>query len=378
MSKNPQPLKRYNLGLTKVSPNQRDEFRRLSRPDTFMEIRPAQIGQPTAYRVEMTQPEYERALRVAADPNSNLHTINPDKLRHPMGTAYPLPGSSAIDFLAMAGASVRGLAGGNAVVAVIDSGLSPTVGATMGDRIKASRIYNVAGTSHTTALSDDYEGTHGSQMSSIALPPTGRLVIGGAPGWQLSTLIALIYWAVDVAGVDVMSLSYGLINDPDPLENQAVEHAKQQNVIVMAARGNHGTTDPMNPASYPHTYAISNFNSSNGAIADTSAYGDVWAASCGLFTYRLMGDGSFADTAGGGTSAATALAANIATRLCGKGYSKGNVISRMASSARNLGYSSAKQGNGLLQLLATDSSITSDKPNKTNLDGTTSPGRDGC
>lgn len=162
--------RRYALTLTKIPREARDEFRRLSRPETYFEIRKGSEGERVAYSVLMTQEEYERACRAAEDPQSNLIIVEEDQGKpRPHAT---VPGGQAVEFLSMIGLGVSGLNGRGVNVGVIDSGLSDTVrDTTFAGRILAAWRYEADehGELYEAPLDGDPTG-HGTNMCSLAVP----------------------------------------------------------------------------------------------------------------------------------------------------------------------------------------------------------------
>lgn len=355
--------KRYALTLTKVPYEARDEFRRLSMPETYFEVRPGEVGERVAYSVSMTPEEYERARRVAEDPASNLQIIEE------VGRATPdsVPGAPARSFLAMDGMNAVGLNGRGVSVGVLDSALSHGADGFFSGRIKATKGYYLAG--DTVLENDGYSSwadDHGTKMSSLALPPAGRLVFGGSVTYDWDALTRAMYWMVDEIGVDVVNMSF---SGPErkAVFADALNHASSKNVLLFASRGNEGNSTYLFPAGDPNAMAISAYDTGTGRISDYSSYGNVFAASVGDAVTWITRNGSEETTSNtGGTSAASALATRMAAALLTGGRSKGNVRAYMARTARRTG-SPHKQGAGILQGSAAVAARKADKPYRRNL-----------
>lgn len=371
----PSEYRRYNLTLTVVDQSQRDKFRKLSRPDTFFEIRPnREVGERGAYSVEMTEEEYREALKDAESSFSNLIAIESVQ-RGQRHFSSSIPGDAATQYMAADQAPTLGLSGSGVDVGLLDSGVSAAVqGNQLAGRIKASRAWGMfEGSAYKP--DDDVEG-HGTEMVGLAVPPEARVVIAAA---ELTDdfSAAAIYWMVDEVGIDVLSMSLGWPDYTTVFED-AINHAGSKNILMFASLGNGGydNTGPgqqindLFPASSPHVQGISNYRPSTDSIASNSNYGSTcWAAVAGseVYLYNLAGSAEYADN--GGTSAACAFASGIAASFLSGSVSPGNVKSYLESTARRTGASPIYEGNGVLQLAAAWNALQDAQAPPTNTDG---------
>ena len=87
-----------------------------------------------------------------------------------------------------------------------------------------------------------------------------------------SDLIAAIYWAID-NGAKVINISLGG-SVASSLEQQAIQYAKNHNVMVICATGNSAPTNPaiLYPAAYPESIAVGSVGASKDR-SSTSNYG---------------------------------------------------------------------------------------------------------
>lgn len=357
--------KRYNLTLRVVDPTARDKFRMLSRPESFFEIRPNRSpGQRGAYRVEMTQDEYEAALEDAEDPGSNLLVVEPDGVNqlHAGGA----PDAAQLAFVAAQNADSLGLTGSGVVVGVPDSGL----GAALRDGVFSGRIAASKTFIGTTAFQDN-DG-HGSNMASLAVPPNAKLAVARVADSDSATdaeLVAGIYWLTDEAHVNVISCSIGSTTNAQT-KRDAFNHAVSKNILVFASAGNDGNSTPHYPAAYSGVLAISNYNVTTGQIVASSSYGNhIFAATGGDPGHVLSPSGALEAETGGGTSTATAVAAHVGAAFMTGGRSAGTVKNFLASNARKTGASPIYEGNGVLQLGSAEKKVQEEKPYPQNLDG---------
>lgn len=348
----------YNLQVTKVPPEARDEFRRLERPETYFEIRPGVLGERVAYRVELTEAEYERARRAAEDPLSNLITINPDFILTP--DAPPVPGQTELKYLAAHKAFDQGIRGAGVRVAPLDGGVEYTP-----NNIVATKSF--VGSNPRVDLNN-----HGTKMASLACPPHSGLLIGqiaDAVGAPTSNMAAGIYWGVDEVSADVISISFSGPGDDAALE-EAIKYAFNKNVIFFCSMGNHGTNVAHMPAKMPRAHAIANFDSTTDSPDTYTAYGPhVFLATTGSPVTWYTPNGTVQTVDDGGTSSAAALAAHVAALLISRGYSKGNVLDYMRSHARRTGASPNAQGAGVVQAGLASDKVREEKPRRKTLSG---------
>ena len=356
--------RRYNLTLTKVPRAERDKFRALRRPDTYREIRPGDVGERVAYRVEMSGPEYEQARRDAEDPRSNLVAVEEDQV----GTvdySGPVPDGDTLAYLAADRLAEQGADGRGVDVGVIDSGL----GRALVDGIFAGRIKAAKSFVEADPLADTTG--HGSEMAGLAVPSLARIVVGqvvNSSGFSnVSDLTSALYWMVDEAGVDVINASISFSGSSTVL-GDAVAHVRAKNALLFCSAGNEGNAEPRYPAAYPDALAISNFDRRSDSIAPSSSYGEhLFAATGGMAIYEYHSDGLKYYDEDGGTSAASSLAAGIAASLISnpdKGTKRDPDMVRhyLAKTARKTGAGPLYEGSGVLQAAAVINAIRKERP----------------
>jgi len=164
------------------------------------------------------------------------------------------------------------------VIAVVDTGLTP-----MPDLTHVIPGWDIVGNDASTG--DD--NGHGTWVASVigAQGNNGLGVAGycwqcsimpvrvaqGRQGGALATTIGGgIRWAVD-HGARIVNVSLAS-NGFDYGELDAVEYAEDQGVLVVAAAGNGGSTDPLYPAGYPGVLAVAGTDE-NDQLDDWSTRG---------------------------------------------------------------------------------------------------------
>jgi thermitase len=175
----------------------------------------------------------------------------------------------------------------------------------------------------TSPTADDVHG-HGTHVAGIAAAITnnGLGVAGlgydstimnvkvlGDTGWgTYGGLAAGIIWAAD-NGAEVISMSLGAFVYSSTLED-AVDYAWSKGVVLVAAAGNYGSTDPFYPAAHANCMAVAATNPDDDR-PDYSNYGDwVDVGAPGTSIYSTYKDNSY--RYGAGTSMAAPHVAGLA------------------------------------------------------------------
>jgi subtilisin family serine protease len=202
------------------------------------------------------------------------------------------------------------------VVAVVDSGVDPTQPDLQGALVAGADFADGTGSTadqfgHGTmvagviaARGDNGQGVAGACWSCLVMPVKvlDANGVGTAQG-----VAAGITWAAD-HGANVINMSF-VLSGPDQGVADAVAYAESQGVVVVAAAGNAGGTDPTYPASYPGVVSVAGTDPA-GNLYPWSSYGpwvSVAAPGCNLSTLMGGGVGQFC-----GTSAAAPLVAGLA------------------------------------------------------------------
>lgn len=339
--------KPFNLTLIVAPENERDKFSALEHKHTYREIRPNRApGQRGAYQVEMTYPEYQRALEDTRDPGVNLISVEPEiEFYHPS-----VPAGSILEYVAAENAAVTGHDGKGVIIGSVDSGVSPAVkSSVLAGRIKDEEVFG-------TGATDGYFNDHGTAMVGMAIPPASQVAIA-ACSISNANIAAGIHWCVDTVGVHMMYIEFASATDTSIIRD-AVAHALSKNVLVLSAAGNGGADNigsgeniDLYPASQSGVLCISNYRPSTDSIASTSNYGShVFAAApgCEVNYYQLDGSEDYRDDLG--TSGALAQAAYVFGSLMSGGISASAAKDKLAKTARKTGASSIYEGNGVLQL----------------------------
>lgn len=182
--------------------------------------------------------------------------------------------------------------GGAVRVAVLDTGIDQN------HEDLASKI--MANKNFTTSRTVDDRYGHGTHVAGIigAVTDNGKGVAGTAPGCALMNVKVLddqgrgyyswvasgIVWAAD-NGAKVLNLSLGGASPSDTLK-AAVDYAWGKGVVLVAAAGNNGTSDPYYPAYYDPCIAVTATDSNDGkaSFSNYGAWVDVAAPGVDIFS----------------------------------------------------------------------------------------------
>ena len=200
------------------------------------------------------------------------------------------------------------------VVAVIDTGVDPDH-PFFENRVLPTRINTSTSGIRNNSMDDNGHGTQvagviiDSTLDNIYIQPYKVLDSHG-----LGTVISLaagINCAVE-DGVDIINISVGFEEDSEILKN-AINNAEINDIPVVAASGNDGTTNKIYPASYDNVIKVTAINQS-GIVTNFSTYDNgVDFAAPGFEITTTNCDGGFINTRGTSVAApfVTAIAATI-------------------------------------------------------------------
>jgi len=237
---------------------------------------------------------------------------------------------------------------GTAVVAVLDTGISPD--APFADRIVGNIDFTGEGI-------EDEHG-HGTHMAGTiaAIAPNANLLnvkVADRRGrCETGDVAAGIRWAVD-RGAQVINISLEVAASAE-LE-QAVNHAWARGAVVVVAAGNSGATAPAYPAAYVEALAVAGTNQSDG-LAVLSNHGDwVDVAAPGAKIYAELPGSEFGYETGTSPAAAhvsgvAALLYGVAEDASGNGFVNDEVRTALESSASPL--AATGTGSGIVNALA--------------------------
>jgi len=181
----------------------------------------------------------ERMYDLTVSPNDDTH----------YGEQWHLESANDADIDAV---TAWGAADGTGiVVAVIDSGVDATHPDLQGQIIPGWDFVDVDPDPSPANNSNDE--AHATWIAGLIVAADNDIgVVGVAPGARVLNVRACkegscmtgdlanaIYWAVE-EGADIINLSLGSFGTSDPLLEYVIDHARVNNVLVVAASGNHG------------------------------------------------------------------------------------------------------------------------------------------
>jgi PKD repeat protein len=290
----------------------------------------------------------------------DLH--NDGTINNPSGTELATTGlvDADIDWLEAFNLLGSGFAG-TARVAILDTGVRTTHEDLTGRIVAQYDFYN----NDADATDDQGHGTHvagiaaaagnnakgltgvayGSGIGIMAAKVCTPTFFGLNAECPSSAIIAGIMWAAD-NGANVINLSLGG-TEASVAEQQALQYARDHNVLPLCAAGNSGQAGVLFPAAFPECVAVTATDWGDG-LASYSNWGpEVLLAAPGGDTEQSQGYSQIASTCFGsntnyclkaGTSMATPQVAGLATLLFALGLTDdAAVLDRMQATADDLG-----------------------------------------
>ena len=246
----------------------------------------------------------------------------------------------------------------HSTIAILDTGVDASHPDLAGNIVPGTSIIDGSGgttdpNGHGTALAGIVAGVSnnigitGVCFSGVSIMPV--TVLGADGIGKDADIIAGILYAVD-QGANVILMGFSNPGFSQNLQD-AIDYAWSKNVVLVAATGNDGISDPTYPAGDRGVIGVSATDSSD-ALAPFSNYGkDVFLAAPGVGIVTTNLDYN-AYPAVSGTSASAAIAAGVAgfLRAYDATLSNGVVVSRMAASADAAGNSTDETGNGRINM----------------------------
>ena len=261
-------------------------------------------------RVRYAEPNYEGA---SADGN-RAHAW-PSEQRPSLAGWEPVgPGFDSLQLDAVHQAST----GEGAVVAILDTGIDADH-ELFGGRVQEGWDFvddDGEADDERTGLDSDADGMadetwgHGTHVAGIVaqVAPDAEIVayrvLDSEGTGRVFAVAAAIFDATD-RGVDVINLSFGLDHESkSKMLKDALTHAKNQHVIVVAAAGNDGLGDKRYPAAEKDVMSVGAQHRNGEQMAPFANYGDwVEVAAPGVGVMSALPDGQFGTWSGSSMAA---------------------------------------------------------------------------
>ena len=246
---------------------------------------------------------------------------------------------------------------GSAVVALLDTGVDGSHADLAGQLVAGTSILDgSAGTTdpngHGTALAgiiaaltDNGQGIAGVGYAGVKVMPITVLDSSGLG--QDSDIILGVVWAVD-NGADVINMSFSNPGYSSALQ-AAIDYAWANNVVVVAATGNDGSSAVTFPAGDRGVIGVSNTDQDDN-LNGSSNYGtDTFLGAPGTSITTLAAGGGVTTITGTSASSAEVAAAAALLRAADPSASNGVIVGRLARNADAAG-TVDQTGNGRLNL----------------------------
>lgn len=230
---------------------------------------------------------------------------------------------------------------------------------------KISEVYNVLDQSTTTMVDEHGHGTHIAGTIAEGTPDNVKIIpikVSRDGSMYYSDIIAAINYIVYNDKAQVINMSFGGYRYNEALE-QAIEAAKNKNIISVAAAGNENTEKKHYPSAFKNTISIASVDSNLNKSTFSNYGAEITFAAPGSNIRSIMGKDAYLSKINSnndddeheiisGTSMATPHAASAVAIL--KGYNKNltfeNVVDILKDNAQDLGEEGWDKyyGNGLI------------------------------
>lgn len=162
-------------------------------------------------------------------------------------------------------------------VAILDSGLDIDL-FNKNYTNKLAGVYNsISNVSDKNNVKDESgHGTHIAGTIAEGTPNNVKIfpIKVGTKTYYDTNIINALNYIIHNENADVINMSYGALRPENTAEYQAIDSAKQKNIISVAGSGNNGSSSAFSPASYDNTIAIGAVDS-DMQVTFFSNYGKV-------------------------------------------------------------------------------------------------------
>ena len=236
---------------------------------------------------------------------------------------------------------------GSATVAILDTGVDATHPDLDGNLVAGTSIIGGSATTdpngHGTQMAgivaaetNNGEGVAGVGYAGVKVMPVS--VLGADGTGQDSDIIQGVVWAAD-HGADVILMSFSNPGYSESLQ-AALDYAWSQNVVLVAATGNGGSTVPTFPAGDRGVIGVSSTGLTDSLSSSSNSGPATFLAAPGESVLTTSAGGGYGEVTGTSASAAIVAGAAALLRASSVGASNGVIVSRLARNAEPAGTAS--------------------------------------
>jgi subtilisin family serine protease len=301
--------------------------------------------------------------------NSAVVRVEPDKIRTAEATPSDPSYSSQWSLPQIGWDQAYGtvLPGGHATVAILDTGVDASHPDLAGKVVPGSSQFDASQgltdpNGHGTwlagimaAATDNGAGIAGVAYAGVSVMPV--TVLGADGTGQDSDIIEGVVYAAD-HGADVILMAFSNYGYSASLQ-AAIDYAWSNDVVLVAATGNDGSSVASFPAGDRGVIGVSATDQTDALWAGSNYGADVFMAAPGVSIETTSAGGGYGSITGTSAAAAEVAAAAALAKAVDPSASNGVIVGRLARNADPVG-TTEQTGNGRLNLARALADTTTD------------------